>query len=278
MGRGMIERDFSENLIREFLRTAEAAADAARAVTLRHFRSNALRADNKAEAGFDPVTIADHEAEETIRAVIARHRPQDAIRGEEAMTTSGSSGLSWIIDPIDGTRGFISGTPTWGTLIALADGAGPFLGLIDQPFTGERFIGAPGIAELRHGESRTPLKVRQVGGLAEATLFTTFPEIGTPQERAAFDRVAERVRLVRYGMDCYAYALLALGCIDLVIEAGLFAYDVQAPIAVIEAAGGIMTNWQGGPAHEGGQVLAAATPELHAEALRLLEGLPEARG
>ena len=266
----MIERDFNENLIREVLRTANEAADAARAVTLRHFRSAALLADNKAEAGFDPVTIADREAEAVIREVIARNRPQDAIRGEEAESRAGSSDLTWIIDPIDGTRGFISGTPTWGTLIALADAEGPFLGLIDQPFTGERFIGAPGIAELRRGTARTALRVRKGRRLSEATLFTTFPEIGSEAERAAYAQVAGRARLVRYGMDCYAYALLALGCIDLVIEAGLFAYDVQAPIAVIQAAGGLMTNWQGGPAHEGGQVLAAATPELHEEAMALL--------
>lgn len=155
-------------------------------------------------------------------------------------------------------------------LIALADAGGPFLGIIDQPYIGERFRGGLGLAEVVGPMGRAGLSVRPPRPLHQAILFTTFPEVGTPAEGAAFARVASRARLVRYGTDCYAYALIAAGQIDLVIEAGLHPYDVQAPIAVIEAAGGLVTDWQGRPAPMGGQILAAANPAIHAEALALL--------
>ena len=162
-------------------------------------------------------------------------------------------------------------------LIALcaeeADGPGaPMMGVIDQPYIGERFTGGFGRATLEGPHGGRDLGVRSGRGLDSATLFTTFPEVGTPDEGAAFARLSQQVRLTRYGMDCYAYALLAAGQIDLVVEAGLQPYDVAAPIAVIEAAGGLVTNWQGGPAHRGGQVLAAASPEIHAAALDVLNG------
>ena len=254
----------------ELVSVAQAAADAARAVTLAYFRGGELATESKGSAGFDPVTRADREAEAAIRAVLRARRPQDAVSGEEYPDTAGSSGLTWVLDPIDGTRSYMSGTPTWGTLIALRDETGPRLGLIDQPHTEERFLGGFGRAELCHRGRRRPLAVRPTRSLERAILFTTFPEIGTAAERAAFQAVSARAQLTRYGMDCYAYALLALGCIDLVIEAGLHAYDLQAPIAVVQAAGGVITDWRGAPAHEGGQVVAAATPELHAAALALL--------
>ena len=150
-----------------------------------------------------------------------------------------------MLDPIDGTRGFLSGTPTWGVLIALSDANGPKLGIIDQPFTQERFSGGLGRATYTGPLGSMGLESRQGRSLSEAILFTTFPEIGSLDEAAAFQKVAKDVRLVRYGMDCYAYALLGLGQVDLVIEAGLKPYDVAAPIAVIEAAGGIVTDWHG---------------------------------
>ncbi len=175
-----------------------------------------------------------------------------------------------MLDPIDGTRGFVSGTPTWGVLIALGDAQGPFYGLIDQPYIGERFEGGGGAARMAGPHGAGEIRVRGTTTLDEAVIFTTFPEVGSPDEGAAFRRVAERCKLTRYGMDCYAYALLAAGQIDLVIEAGLQPYDIQAPIALVQAAGGIVTDWQGGPAHHGGTALAAATPELHAAALALL--------
>ena len=251
---------------------AEQMADAARAAILPHFRSPGLSADNKLSTGFDPVTIADRAAETAMRDVLTRLRPDDGILGEEHGTVAGTSGLTWVLDPIDGTRSFISGTPTWGVLIALSGDAGPFMGMIDQPYVNERFMGGLGRASWVGPGRNEILKAKPTTDLSAATLFTTFPEIGTPAERDAFQRVAGQVKLTRYGCDCYAYALLAAGQIDLVIEAGLNAYDVQAPIAVIEAAGGVVTRWDGTAAHDGGTILAAATPELHAAAMALLDG------
>ncbi|MBT8408253.1 MAG: histidinol-phosphatase [Alphaproteobacteria bacterium] len=246
-------------------------ADAARIETLRYFRTDQLATESK-EAQFDPVTVADRAAEAAMRDLIEAERPQDGILGEEYDDKQSRSGLTWVLDPIDGTRGYISGTPTWGVLIALCDETGPRLGIIDQPYIGERFIGAPGLAQLQGPQGPRSLKARAPRALGEATLFTTFPEVGTAAEGAAFARVAAAAQLVRYGTDCYAYALLAAGQIDLVIEAGLNPYDICAPIAVIEAAGGIVTDWTGGAAHGGGRVIAAANPQIHADALVLLAG------
>jgi histidinol phosphatase-like enzyme (inositol monophosphatase family) len=250
--------------------TAAALADVARVATLAHFRSVDLHADNKEAARFDPVTVADRQSEQAMRAVLAQHRPQDGILGEEFGTTTGTSGLTWVLDPIDGTRGYLAGTPTWGVLISVADATGPLYGIIDQPFIGERFEGGFGRAQVMGPMGRQPLQTRAARGLDQAILLSTFPEVGTAAEHAAFRRVADRVRLVRYGMDCYGYALLAAGQVDLVIEAGLQTYDVQAPIAVIQAAGGMVTNWQGEPCGQGGQILAAANADVHAAAMALL--------
>lgn len=252
--------------------TAAELADAARAATLLHFRSDGLTADTKEIVRFDPVTVADRLSEERMRAILARRRPQDSILGEEFAPVVGTSGLTWVLDPIDGTRGYLSGTPTWGVLISVRDAAGPIYGIIDQPYIRERFEGGLGRAEVNGPMGKKALKTRAPRALSEAILFTTFPEVGTAEEGAAFRRVAPKARLVRYGTDCYAYALIAAGQIDLVIEAGLQAYDVQAPIAVIEAAGGVVTDWEGRPCHDGGRVLAAANAAIHAEALALLNG------
>ncbi|KIC35219.1 histidinol-phosphatase [Leisingera sp. ANG-M7] len=252
------------------LDVANRMADAARAAILPHFRTPSLNTENKLDSGFDPVTVADRAAEQAMRTVLADLRPDDGILGEEFGTAAGKSGRIWVLDPIDGTRGFISGTPTWGVLIALADENGPFLGVIDQPYTGERFCGGAEIASMTGPLGEMPLKTRGTAALSEAILFTTFPEVGTTAERAGFERVSAQAKLTRYGMDCYAYALVAAGQADLVIEAGLNAYDIQAPIAVIQAAGGIVTDWDGKPAHNGGRALAAANAELHAAALDLL--------
>ena len=256
----------------DLIATAHELADVARVATLAHFRSPELAAETKETQRFDPVTVADRLSEQRMREVLARRRPDDGILGEEFGPVLGTSGLTWVLDPIDGTRGDLSGTPTWGVLISVRDAAGPIFGIIDQPYIGERFEGGLGRARVVGPMGEAPLAVRPVRPLAEAIVFTTFPEVGTAAEGAAFRRVAARARLVRYGMDCYAYALIAAGQIDLVIEAGLQAYDVQAPIAVIEAAGGVVTDWQGRPCHDGGQVLAAANRAIHAEALALLAG------
>lgn len=262
--------DLSAAEVTSIIDTAHELANAARVATLMHFRSDGLTAETKDAARFDPVTVADRLSETRMREILAHRRPNDGILGEEFGPVTGTSGLTWVLDPIDGTRGYLSGTPTWGVLISLRDAKGPLYGIIDQPYIAERFEGGFGRAEVNGPMGRKPLKTRATAALSGAILYTTFPEVGTEAEGAAFRRVSKQVRLTRYGTDCYAYALIAAGQIDLVIEAGLQAYDVQAPIAVIQAAGGIMTDWQGRPAHDGGQVLAAANAELHAAALALL--------
>jgi len=248
---------------------AEEMADAARAVTLRYFRTD-MAVDNKETNGFDPVTAADREAEQAMRAVLAKRRPDDAIYGEEFGKSAGSTGLTWVLDPIDGTRAFISGAPSWGVLIGLDAGQGPVLGVVDQPYIGERFIGGFGKADMARGEACREIKTRPCAGLSDAILMTTFPEVGTKAEGAAFAAVSAQCKLTRFSLDCYAYAMLAIGQIDLVIEAGLNAYDVQGPIGVVQGAGGLVTDWQGGPAHNGGQIIAAGDARAHAAALEIL--------
>ncbi len=168
----------------------------------------------------------------------------------------------------------MSGAPTWGVLIAVMDHDKPIFGIIDQPYIGERFEGGLGRAMMTGPHGAAQLRVKGDRALAECVLFTTFPEVGTPAEAEGFAKLAGRVKLTRYGLDCYAYALLALGQIDLVVEAGLHAYDICAPIAVIEAAGGIVTDWQGEPAQRGGRILAASGREQHEAALAILSGVP----
>ncbi|MFN7222805.1 MAG: inositol monophosphatase family protein [Paracoccaceae bacterium] len=258
------------DLIADLIGTAHALADDAREATLLHFRSVSLSADSKETERFDPVTVADRLAEDRMRRILAQRRPNDSIVGEEYGSVAGTSGLTWVLDPIDGTRGYLSGTPTWGVLISVADETGPVYGLIDQPYIRERFEGGFGRARVVGPSGEATLACRAARPLSEAIMLSTFPEIGTAQEHSAFRKVANAVRLVRYGMDCYGYALLAAGQVDLVIEAGLQTYDVQAPIAVIEAAGGLVTDWAGKPCPSGGQVLAAANAQIHAQALALL--------
>lgn len=258
------------------LAVAHRLADAARPETLRHFRATGLAVEDKGgtgdRPGFDPVTEADRAAERAIRDLLAELRPHDAILGEEYGESPGTSGITWILDPIDGTRGYMSGTPTWGTLIAASRDGRPILGLVDQPFIGERFTGGGGQARYDGPHGTGPLRTAAPRELSRATLFTTFPEIGTEADRAAFARVSGAARLTRYGMDCYAYALVAAGQADLVIEAGLAPYDIAAPLALVEAAGGIVTDWSGGDAAGGGRVIAAANAQVHAAALALLRG------
>lgn len=257
----------------DLIRVAHLLADAARVETLKMFRVTGLVADDKSakDALFDPVTQADRAAEQAMRAILAVERPDDGILGEEFGTQAGTSGLTWVLDPIDGTRGYMSGTPTWGVLVAISDATGPLFGIIDQPYIGERFVGGFGLSELTGPRGVQVLQARTRQSFEAATLLSTFPEVGSALEQRAFEAVSKSVKLTRYGMDCYAYALLAAGHIDLVIEAGLQPYDIHAPIAVIKAAGGIVSNWQGGAAHHGGRVIAAANADIHAVALTILQ-------
>lgn len=258
----------------QIIATAMAAADAARIETLRYFRGDALGTTSKRD-DFDPVTVADREAERVMREIIQAQRPDDSILGEEHGLSEGTSGLTWVLDPIDGTRGYISGTPTWGVLIGLRDANAALLGVVDQPYIGERFVGGFGRAEMSGPLGSAKLSTSATSTLTEATIFTTFPEVGSETEAAGFRSVAEHCKLTRYGMDCYAYALLAAGQIDLVVEASLQTYDILGPLAVVEAAGGIVTDWKGGSALEGGRVIAAANETLHAEALAILSQAPD---
>lgn len=262
--------DFSETCKEELWDVANALADAARPIALQYFRKPDQELENKLEGGFDPVTIADKSIERAMRHILAEHRPDDGVMGEEYDNSTGTTGLTWVLDPIDGTRGFISGTPTWGVLIGLDAGQGPVLGIIDQPFTGERFSGGFGKAHWAHASKTHAITVRKCASVSNAVLFTTMPDVGTVDEILAFQRVSGQAKLTRYGTDCYAYALLAAGQIDLVIEAGLNAFDIQGPIGVVQNAGGIVTDWQGGPAHMGGQVIAAGDARVHRAALDIL--------
>lgn len=266
--------DLSPSELDDLTHLAERLADAAGAAALPHFRARDLNAENKLEGGFDPVTVADRAAEQAMRDILQVERPSDGVFGEEQERTFGSSGLTWILDPIDGTRAFISGLPVWGTLIALDDGNEGRIGIVDQPHIGERFIGVLGAdsqrAWLTHGGSDVPIVTRQGVALQEATLFTTDPFIFPDGDGRGFEALRARARLTRYGTDCYAYALVAMGTIDIVLEAGLAAYDVASHIPLIRAAGGVVTDWDGGDCRWGGRVLAAGSAELHAEALEVL--------
>ncbi|MFZ5834969.1 MAG: histidinol-phosphatase [Pseudomonadota bacterium] len=259
--------------LRELIIFAGTLADAARAAILPHFRAAVDVANKKNDGKFDPVTIADRDAETAIRTLINKHYPAHGVLGEEFGHTPGGGNLSWCIDPIDGTRAFITGVPQWGVLIGLHDGRAPVLGVMDQPFTGERFTGSRLGAHLTHNGKSAPLRTRACANLADAVLTTTHPgAFGKKSEHDAYLRVAGRARLHRYGGDCYAYAMLAHGLIDLVIETALQPWDIQALIPIITAAGGVITNWSGGPADQGGQVIAAGDARLHAAALELLQG------
>jgi inositol-phosphate phosphatase / L-galactose 1-phosphate phosphatase / histidinol-phosphatase len=241
-------------------------ADAARTVTLRYFR-RPLDIEHKTDTS--PVTIADRETEQLLRQRILQRFPEHGLYGEEY----GQHGLEqrhrWVIDPIDGTKSFICGVPTFGTLIALLDGSESIIGVIDMPALDERWVGTAGQPTRFNGE---PCRTRDCSGLADAALFATAPEMFQGEDAQRFQRLVRRVRLRRFGGDCHAYGLLAAGFIDLVVEADLKPYDFMALIPVIRGAGGVISDWRGQPLGLGsdGRVLAAATPELHERALVVL--------
>lgn len=259
----------------ETLAFAHRLADAAGEVIRPYFRQPIAVTDKGATKGvtFDPVTAADREAEEALRDIICRERPQDGILGEEYGEVAGTSGRRWVLDPVDGTRAFIVGHHMWGTLIALEVEGERILGIIDQPVLRERFIGYPGTAEMTSPEGRMPLGTRACANLADAIVTTTHPwSYFRKDERAAFERVAHAARMSRFGGDCYGYALLAAGYSDLVIEAGLRPWDVAALVPVIENAGGIVTDWHGNALVEADtyNVIAAGDARVHAEAVKFL--------
>lgn len=250
--------------------TLEHAAKASAAATLGRFRTP-LVVDNKHKEGFDPVTDADRESEQVIRDHIAARFPDHALIGEEQDDVRLESPYAWIMDPIDGTRSYISGVPLWGTLIGFAHKGEALAGVMHQPFTGETFLGAPGGALYKRGDEVLPMSTSGCVQLAEARLFCTAPELfDTNFRQAAWDAIKKKVRLLRYGTDCYGYALLAAGHADLVVEPRLNIYDIAPLIPVIEQAGGVVARWDGGPADQGGDVVAAATRQLLEQALDLI--------
>ncbi|MDP1732267.1 MAG: histidinol-phosphatase [Devosia sp.] len=249
------------------------AADLAAAMTLPRFRQG-IAVDNKWTEGFDPVTEADREAERAIRDMIAERFPDHSLIGEELEPKHTGSRFAWIIDPIDGTRAFITGVPVWGTLIGLMVDGRAVAGLMAQPFTGEIYLSLPGEAHYHRGAERLQLRTSKVTGLAHAKLTATSPEIFMGNGRdlsAQWKAISREALTVRYGLDCYGYCLLAAGHIDLVVEAGLKDVDITPLIPIITNAGGVVTTWDGGPAEAGGDCVAAATPELHAAAMAVLQ-------
>jgi len=250
---------------------AHRLADAAGEVIRPYFRRH-IDVVDKGEKAFDPVTAADRGAEEALRKLIGRERPDDAILGEEYGHTPGTSGRTWVLDPVDGTRAFITGRHTWGTLIALEEDGKRVLGIIDQPVLRERFIGFGGRTEMHIEGAVSHLETRKCERLADAIVSTTHPwGYFNDAEREAFEAMANAARMSYFGGDCYAYALLAMGYIDLIAESSLRAWDVAALIPVVEGAGGVVSDWNGNPVPtEGGHLIAAGDPRVHAEALKML--------
>lgn len=258
----------------ELKRVLLSLTDIASAVIMPYFRQP-IGIDNKQvqDEGYDPVTIADRNAETAIREEIARIYPDHAIKGEEFADKLGTANYSWVIDPIDGTRGFVCGLPTWATLIGVCHEGEPIIGVMSQPLVGDVFIGGMGNAELH---SRGKISALSAGheakqSLKDSVLFATTPDMFSASELTAFESLSRNTRMTRFGVDSYAYCLLAAGYIDLVVESGLGFYDIAALIPIIEAAGGIVTNWDGQPVREGGRVIAAANTTLHQQALSILQ-------
>jgi len=250
---------------------ASRLADASGAVIRPFFRQRIEVLHKPGVHAFDPVTEADKGAERAIRAIIERERPADAILGEEYGEKPGGP-WRWVLDPVDGTRAFITGRHEWGSLIALEHEGVPVLGILDQPVLGERFLGVNGRSVLLEGEKRTPLKVRECAELKDAILCATDPSAYmSDEEQAAFARVKTQVRLTRYHGDCYIFAMLAMGFVDIVIESALHRWDIAALIPIVEGAGGIITGWDGEPWREGSRTLACGDKRIHEAAIKLLK-------
>ena len=260
--------------IQVYVDFAKRLAEAARNETLRRFRTGA-DVFNKAGIWYDPVTDADREAERVVRRLIKAAFPNHGIVGEEFGAENEDAALRWVLDPVDGTRAYVCGIASWATLIALEFEKSPIIGLIDQPYTDEVWLGRPDGAEfVSRGETK-PCRTSDVTEISKARLTTTDPRrvaYFTSNEAAAFETVADQARLVRFSLDAYGYGLLALGELDLVIEAGLQRHDFAALAPVVTGAGGVITNWRGEPfgSDDRGRVVAAATPQLHEAALTML--------
>ena len=251
-----------EDFALELARTAGGIAQA-------HFRRS-FTIENKGVTAFDPVTSADRAIERVLRASIVERYPRHGIVAEEEGERAADSDYTWFIDPIDGTRSFMTGSPLWGTLVGLTRAGVPLFGLLCQPVLEEIFFGGPSGAWLIKPERRDRLKVRPSTELANAVLASTHPDMFTGSERPAFEALAKRCLLHRFGGDCYNYAMLAAGFVDLVVESQLKPFDIVPLIPILEGAGAVVTDWQGRRPMTGGAVVVAATAELHATVLELL--------
>lgn len=257
------------DVLREFEAFAMLLADEAREISLNYF---CRKLDVETKLDESPVTIADREIESHIRARLAERFADHGILGEEHGRDRIDAEYVWVIDPIDGTRSFITGWPIWGTLLALLHRGEPVLGLIDAPVTGERWTGGRLGARDRHGNA---LRTSGCTRLAAAHVYATSPDMFSPVELPVFEAVSRAAAGRRFGGDCYSYAMVAAGHIDAVIEAGLQPYDYLAIVPVVESAGGRVTDWEGRTPGIGsdGRIVAAATPELHAQILERTRGL-----
>ena len=257
----------------KYLTFANRLADEARAAILPFFRQeNGVVNKGTGLLDFDPVTKADRAAELAIRGLIREFYPNDTIIGEEYGDTIGTSGIEWVIDPIDGTRAFMAGTTSWGVLIGGYYKGLPVFGILDQPFTGERWSGdnVAKIAKFSRGGETFAISCNPYARLENCVLATTDPFLFNEKEADAFASIRSKVPVVRYGLDCTAYSLLAHGTIGLVVETALKFVDIGALVPIIEAAGGIVTDWAGNHNPKSGQVVAAANRWIHQEALELL--------
>ena len=251
-----------------FLAFALSLADAAGDVIRPYFRKPLAIRD---KADLTPVTAADRVAEETMRALIEERFPEHGILGEEFGRVREDAEFVWSLDPIDGTKSFISGVPLFGTLIALTRGGRSILGVIDQPILRERWVGAVGRPTTLNGAA---IRCRACPVLAAATLFATTPDMFRGEDAASFARVSDKVKLTRFGADCYAYGLVATGFVDLVLEASLEPYDFCAMVPIVEGAGGVATDWRGANLDlaSDGRILVAGDRRAHGAALALLGG------
>ncbi len=259
---------------KQFADFARRLAEAARRETLPRFRAGAAVV-NKAGAEFDPVTDADREAERVIADMVARAYPDHSFIGEEFGERIGAAPFRWIVDPVDGTRAFVCGAATWTTLVALERDGAPVLGIIDQPYTDEYWIGVDGDAQFTRAGKTIEARTSGLADISKARISTTDPRTDIylkGEEADAFARLAAATRIARFSLDAYAYGLLAIGELDIVAETSLQVYDYAALRPVVEGAGGVVSNWRGDPVgtDDRGEVLAAATPELHRAAVEIL--------
>ena len=261
----------SDQAARRYLQVGLDAVRAAGPIALEYFRKPVAVDDKRKGGQYDPVTEADRRIELLIRDRLQRAFPDHRIVGEEH-GSQGEGPACWYIDPIDGTRAFISGMPTWGILLGLVVDDRPLVGIVHQPFTGETWYAAPGVgAWLRFGTEESPLRTRTDAALVDAVLYSTHPSMFHDSAlRQRYDRLAGRCRLQRWGGDCYAFALVAQGGIDLMVDSGLMPYDIVPLVPIIEAAGGVVTDLQGRVPLAGGTVIAAANRTLHAAALEIM--------